>query len=168
MAAAHLLYVQDWDERFPDWRFRSPRTLQAPESSVYWLDYLQPYLRNRSLLADPSDVAPPLPPGEGTKLAGYALMTWGPSGDGTQGAPYFRWPGPPLALIHARRPAETISMMDGITATERSWGFEARHHGGLNAAFLDGHARWLPRQELYRVETEAEGFSYYRYAAADQ
>jgi prepilin-type processing-associated H-X9-DG protein len=165
---AHLLYLQDWDEQFPEWRFPISVPSGKPRSFINWMDYLQPYLRNRAVLVDPSYNAPPLFPGEGIKLADYALMTWGAGGSGVLEDPYFRWPGLPLVLSQAQRPAETILVMDGYTTTTTSRGFEARHHGGVNAAFLDGHARWLPFRELYRVAQDEDGSCFYRYATVDR
>jgi prepilin-type N-terminal cleavage/methylation domain-containing protein/prepilin-type processing-associated H-X9-DG protein len=168
IAQAHLLYLQDWDEQLPDWRYPAGLHPAASDGFVTWMEFLQPYLRSRAVFEDPSDADPPLPPGEGIKLADYGLMTWGPSGFGIAEAPYFRWAGPPLALSQVARTPETISLMDGSTTTVRSRGFEPRHVEGVNAAFLDGHARWLPFRELYRVDRDAEGFHYYHYATADR
>lgn len=63
-------------------------------------------------------------------------------------------------------PTETIALMDGYTTTTTSRGFEARHHRGVNAAFLDGHAQWLPFRELYRVTDDGRGFYWFYYANA--
>lgn len=168
IAHAHALYLQDWNERFPDWRFPVPAREGAPKSAVDWREYLHGYLRASALLVDPSTATSFLYPAQGTKLADYALMTWGPSGSGHPMDPYFRWAGPPLVLGDVRRPSETILLMDGVTTTRTSWGFEARHHGGVNAAFLDGHGAWVPFKALYRLRTEASGFHYYHYATVDR
>jgi prepilin-type processing-associated H-X9-DG protein len=37
---------------------------------------------------------------------------------------------------------------------------------GLNAAFVDGHARWVPGAEFWRIDRD--GSYRYRYAAADR
>jgi prepilin-type N-terminal cleavage/methylation domain-containing protein/prepilin-type processing-associated H-X9-DG protein len=164
---AHLLYVQDWDEQLPDWRFPA---LGRPESFgdfVFWPEFLQPRLRSEAVLRDPSP-AEPLFPGDGTNLADYALCTWGPDGRGTEDSPHFRWAGPPLSLAQVRWPAETILLMDGFTSTFWSRGFEPRHRKGLNVCFLDGHARWLPFWELYRVDTDGQGFYWFHYASAER
>jgi prepilin-type N-terminal cleavage/methylation domain-containing protein/prepilin-type processing-associated H-X9-DG protein len=172
LAKAHLLYVQDWDERFPGWRYAdgSPRKTDAEGRVIsgfcYWVESVRPYVRTASVLRDPSSTALP-PSGDGSKLADYALMTWGPSGFGRADSPYFRWPGPPLSLGQVQRPSETGQLMDGFTSTEIARGFEARHSGGLTLAFLDGHARWMPLRELYRIDDDGSGFYWYHYANTD-
>jgi prepilin-type processing-associated H-X9-DG protein len=167
MAHAHALYLQDWEERFPEWRFRLPDRPAGPGGFANWMDYLQPYVKSRALFTDSSDNAPPLFPAEGTKLADYALMTWGPSGSGMIEDPYFRWAGPALVLTQVVRPSETILLMDGYTTTTTSRGFEARHQGGVNAVFLDGHGGWLPFKELYRLDSDGS-IHYFHYATVDR
>jgi prepilin-type N-terminal cleavage/methylation domain-containing protein/prepilin-type processing-associated H-X9-DG protein len=170
---AHLMYLQDYDETFPDWRVEDasvsvagPRGKTRP-GHRYWTATLQPYLRCTSVFRDTSSTGLP-PLGDGEKIADYALMTWGPSGFGDRYSPYFRWPGPPLSLHQVDRPSETGQFMDGFTSTEIARGFEARHSGGLTLAFLDGHARWMPLRELYRVDSDESGYHWYRYASADR
>lgn len=164
---AYLLYVQDWDEQLPDWRFPAPPRPEPFGKYLFWPEFLQPQLRSAALLHDPSP-AEPLFPGDGTKLADYALCTWGPDGQGTEESPHFRWAGPTLSLSQVRRAAETILLMDGFTSTSWSHAFEPRHRNGLNVCFLDGHARWLPFWELYRRDTDGQGFYWFHYAAADR
>jgi prepilin-type processing-associated H-X9-DG protein len=101
-------------------------------------------------------------------LADYALFTWGPGGQGTWDDPHWRWPGPPLCLSQVRRPAETFNLMDGYTTTATTWSQIVRHSGGMNTGFVDGHARWLPTEELARRETDGHGFYWIHYAAADR
>jgi prepilin-type N-terminal cleavage/methylation domain-containing protein/prepilin-type processing-associated H-X9-DG protein len=168
ISQAHALYLQDCDEQLADWRLPAPPRPEPWGPHRYWTEYLQPYLHSEAVLRDPSDTGPPLPPHEGMKLAGYALMTWGPSGSGAAADVYFRWAGPPLSLAQVLRPAETVSVMDGHTATEQSQGFDARHRQGVHVAFLDGHVRWLPLRELYRVDTDGRGFYWRHYATADR
>jgi prepilin-type N-terminal cleavage/methylation domain-containing protein/prepilin-type processing-associated H-X9-DG protein len=168
LAAAHHLYTEDYDERLPEWRFRIPVPGQKRPGSVFWMAYLDPYVRGAGITRDPSATEPRLFPAEGALLADYALMTWGPGGDGSLWQPHFQWPGPPYTRSHAQRASETICLMDGFTTTETSWGFEDRHRKGVNAAFLDGHARWLPFKELYRVDADREGYHWYRYATIDR
>jgi prepilin-type N-terminal cleavage/methylation domain-containing protein/prepilin-type processing-associated H-X9-DG protein len=167
-AVAHRHYVADWDEQLPDWRFHASAPPEASAAFTYWTEFLRPYLRDRTLVTDPSGAGPPLPPGEGAMLADYALMTWGPGGSGMREAPYFQWAGPPLTLAQIVRPTQTLLLMDGYTATQKSAGFEGRHLGGINGAFVDGRAGWVLLKKLYRVDTDGRGFYWYHFANADR
>jgi prepilin-type N-terminal cleavage/methylation domain-containing protein/prepilin-type processing-associated H-X9-DG protein len=166
IAAAHLLYLQDWDERFSDWWQLAPPRPQPFGPFRYWPEYLQPYLRAGDILRDPGTVWTGSP--EDVWLADFALLTWGPGGRGTRDKPYFRWPGPPLSLGAVGRPAETLDLMDGWTTARGTIGRVPRHDGGLNAGFLDGHVRWLPTGEIARLDTDGRGFYWLHYAAADR
>jgi prepilin-type processing-associated H-X9-DG protein/prepilin-type N-terminal cleavage/methylation domain-containing protein len=143
IATAHRLYMDDWDET------------------------LQPYLCSDDVWRDPNSswTGPRL---ASTKVADYVLLAGGRTGKGTREEPYGVWPGPPLTAAQVVRPAETVTVMDGITTTQSGGADEERHRGGMNVAFVDGHLVWLRSGELYRVDTTAAGFWYYRYWAADR
>jgi prepilin-type N-terminal cleavage/methylation domain-containing protein/prepilin-type processing-associated H-X9-DG protein len=162
---AYLLYVADWDERLPDWYLPGPPRPAPFGPRQFWPELLQPYLRSQVVLLDPSAVWEEQ---EDLRLADYALMTSEPEGRGTEPSPYWRWPGPPLSLGEVRRPAESVSLVDGWTTTGWRLGPIARHNGGLNAGFLDGHVRWLPVRELGRVDTDGRGSYWFHYASADR
>jgi prepilin-type processing-associated H-X9-DG protein len=97
------------------------------------------------------------------------LPTWGPSGRGTARKPYFRWPGSTLTLAAVPRVSETTVIVDGWTSTlfahlpNRS-----RHAGGLNAGFVDGHARWMTHGRFWEVKADEYGFHWLRHASADR
>jgi prepilin-type N-terminal cleavage/methylation domain-containing protein/prepilin-type processing-associated H-X9-DG protein len=173
IAAAHLIYLQDWDERFPAWREEGPPQVeslrgQPPRADAYWTELLQPYLHDTAVFHDPGFSSPSVS-GPGVKLADYALLTWGPDGEGTMQSPYWRWPGPPLTLAQVIRPAETFTVMDGYTTTERTEAWHLIRHGqGMNVAFADGHARWLLPDEVQRLDTDGRGFYWWHYAAVDR
>jgi prepilin-type N-terminal cleavage/methylation domain-containing protein/prepilin-type processing-associated H-X9-DG protein len=164
---AHLLYMADWDERFPDWHMSAlPRP--APFGALrFWPEYFQPYLRGAAIFHDPSAAWQGPPPSDGIRLADYALMTWGPGGFGTQAAPYFRYPGPPLSRDQVVRPTETIAWMDGWTFTSVIYGKVVRHGEGMNVGFVDGHAQWMTEGEYWRLDTNGHGFYSMHYATAD-
>lgn len=59
--------------------------------------------------------------------------------------------------------------MDGYTTTERAEAWHLVRHGqGMNAAFVDGHARWLLPDEVQQLDTDGHGFFWWHYAAADR
>jgi prepilin-type processing-associated H-X9-DG protein/prepilin-type N-terminal cleavage/methylation domain-containing protein len=172
IAQAEMLYLQDWDERFSGWWQGGPERPEPFGPHRFWPELLEPYLAHRAVFDDPG-YSRMEPPPLGLKLADYALLTRGPSGLGTDGAPYWRWPGPPLSLAHVVRPTETLQVTEGYTTTLEIQGLVARHSGGMNASFLDGHVRWLTRSQALQITSEAtENFFqrrryFYRYIAAD-
>jgi prepilin-type N-terminal cleavage/methylation domain-containing protein/prepilin-type processing-associated H-X9-DG protein len=186
IGTAHLLYLQDWDEQFPHWYRPAPPRPRPFGPRIYWTEFLQPYLRCPAVLQDPSargtlvrDPNAPVNGPEEVRLADYVLVTWGPGGSGTRADPYYRWPGPPLSLAQVRRPAETLTLLDGWSTTGRtmveSWGATVgtperplRHGQGRNGCFVDGHARRLPAGELGRADTNGRGFYWSHYGAADR
>jgi prepilin-type processing-associated H-X9-DG protein len=171
IALAHLIYVQDYDERFVNWWTPGPERPAPFERFAFWTEFLRPYLRSEAVLRCRSTI-PPVPPLPGMILTDYALCTWGPDGDGASSRPYWRWPGPPLTLAAVSRLSEAMSITDGFTTTSRCRANVARHRGRLIAGFLDGHARPMTQAEAYEVvQGEALGFHpgafFYRYIAAD-
>jgi prepilin-type N-terminal cleavage/methylation domain-containing protein/prepilin-type processing-associated H-X9-DG protein len=166
IATAHRLYMDDWDDTFPRDFFSGPPPTGFP--LVLWTEMLQPYLRSEDVWRDPSSswTGPGL---ASTKLADYVLFTGElNNGKGTREEPYGRWTGPPLTTAQVVRPTETLTVMDGFTATRSGGADEGRHHGGMNVAFVDGHLGWLRSGALFRVDTTADGFYYYHYIAADR
>jgi prepilin-type N-terminal cleavage/methylation domain-containing protein/prepilin-type processing-associated H-X9-DG protein len=166
VARAHLLYMDDWDERFPDWRM--PVSPEPPPFGTlrFWPEYFQPYLRGEAICRDPGAVWQGAP-ADGARLADYALVTWGPNGRGEPDAPYFRWPGPPLSLANVVRPSQTLTLMDGWTTTAGTWRV-SRHGAGGNSCFVDGHCRWLSDAEFFRLDTNGRGFYWMLYGTADR
>jgi prepilin-type N-terminal cleavage/methylation domain-containing protein/prepilin-type processing-associated H-X9-DG protein len=166
LSRAHHLYVSDWDEQLPPWSLPAPT---ATERSSDWTAFLQPYLRGSAVLQDPDAPRPAMRQGDAPFLADYALLTWRKTGRrGVPDEPEMRWPGPPLSLGQVMRPSETIQWMDGRTATRWSAGAFWRHGPGLNAAFVDGHARWMSYHEFRRVTRDADGMYWLYYGSADR
>jgi hypothetical protein len=169
LGKAHMMYVSDFDERFPNWYMgHRPRRPEPFGDLIFWNELLQPYVRDPRLYQDPSfrwHVS--RRPGE-LKLTDYTLFTGGPYGKGIPEEPYWRWAGPSMTQGQLQRPAETISLMDGFTTTQRSVFAIGRHHGGANAVMHDGHTKWLTANEFYRVTADERGFVYRLYAAADR
>jgi prepilin-type N-terminal cleavage/methylation domain-containing protein/prepilin-type processing-associated H-X9-DG protein len=163
---AHLLYLHDWDDRFPNWWLPGPPL--PPHVGIYhfWPELFEPYLGSEEILRDPTAVTNPPPIGE--ILADYILPTWGPGGEGTREDPYWCWAGPSLELSQVVRPTETLTVMDGFTTTEAAKAWVPRHSGGLNAVFVDGHAHWVRGPDFWRVESDGAGAYRLHYLAADR
>lgn len=164
---AHLLYLQDWDEHFPDWDMPGPPRPEPFGTLRFWPEYLHPYLRSPAIWHDPAVAVSGAPP-EGAVLADYVLLTWGPGSFRSPSPVYFRWPGPPLSLGQVRRPAETITLMDGWTTTRWAIARSPAHGGGTNVSFVDGHSRWVLDRDFWCVDTNGRGSSWLHYGAADR
>jgi prepilin-type N-terminal cleavage/methylation domain-containing protein/prepilin-type processing-associated H-X9-DG protein len=184
IVAAHLMYVEDWDGQLPPWWQPALTRPEPYRARRYWPEYFRQYLRGGAsevgperrdaftvqdasthgfaTLRDPSAAAWE-PPVRGLRLADYALLTWGPGGAGMPYLPYWRHPGPLLALAQVARPAETMSVTDGVTTTEIIRAHTLRHGGGMVAGFLDGHGRWLDATRAFEVRRFA-GSRYQEYA----
>ncbi len=169
LGKAHMMYVADYDERFPNWYLgHHPSRPEPLNDLIFWPELLQPYVRDERIYSDPA-FRWHLAPREGElKLADYTLFTGGPYGFGLVDDPYWCWANPSLTLAQLRRPSETISMMDGFTTTQRSVFSIYRHHRGGNAVFHDGHTKWLTEKEYYRIDHNERGFYWRHYAAADR
>lgn len=159
LAVAQMMYLQDFDERLPFWWFGETR----------WTEMFRPYVRDDRLYFCRSTVREREPDRHEKRLADYAFYTWGPGGRGSTADPHWRWAGWPMLLCEVKRPAETFNLMDGYTLRDYTRGFVTRHSpAGVNAACLDGHARWFSNDAADRVEQDERGEWYYYYAAADR
>jgi prepilin-type processing-associated H-X9-DG protein len=166
LSRAHHLYVSEWDDQLPPWSLTPSAT---PGHSLDWTTFLQPYLRSSAVLSDPGAPTPAVTQADARFLADYALLTWREIGRrGVPLEPEMRWPGPPLSLGQVVRPSETIQWMDGRTASHWTAGAFWRHGPGLNAAFVDGHARWMRYHEFRRVTLDVDGTYWLYYGSADR
>jgi len=168
LARAQSMYLQDWDEHLPQWWEYGPPRPEPYDWFTFWTEYFQPYLHNSGVFHCPSFTWGPEGPDLGEKLADYSLFTWGPSGEGMPDDPYWRWAGPPLTLAQVNRPSETFNLMDGSTTTLMTRGLIVRHSEGMNAGFLDGHSKWMTRDQVYSVTRDDGGEYYDRYISADR
>jgi prepilin-type N-terminal cleavage/methylation domain-containing protein/prepilin-type processing-associated H-X9-DG protein len=167
LGLAQLLYLQDWDDRFPHWNFPGPPRPEPSGAFTFWTEFFRPYVRDAAIFHDPGTRDAGRPPGE-ERLADYTLATWGSGGRGTPESPYWRWAGLATTLPNVVRPTETISLIDGWTTDGWTGVDLRRHRGGMNAGFVDGHARWLPAVEFWRLDSNGRGFFWMHYATSDR
>lgn len=168
LATAHRLYVQDYDEVLPAW------FLPGKEGLITWPTFMRGYYQDARILRQgfvpPADmIQPPCP-------ADYALLTWGPGGDGSRYAPHSRWPGSvwrpgeapqPMRLAEVCRPAETAQFADGFTCIDAT-AIDSQHRGSaLQVVFVDGHARRVSHREWWQIDQDERG-SFYRLGSADR
>jgi len=156
IATAVNLYVEDNDERFffrggsakIVMRNNTPNSLNA----FRWWNLLMPYVKSNGVFVCPSDPQPTLSPdANGKPVIPRSYIANTAAED--------------LSLAQVDKPTDTLVVTEK-TATigippqpnTSSWigvfngemsknpatnGAAARHQGGLNGSFLDGHARWL-------------------------
>jgi len=165
LAAAHHLYVQDYDELLPAWFVSGPGQL------ISWPVLLHSYCRDSGIWKQ--GFVPPEEMIQLQCLADYAMLTWGPGGSGSRDEPYYRWPGSvwregeiprPLRWGEVRRPAETVLFADGFTCVDQTAVASQHWNRVLNAAFVDGHARQVTQPEWRQIDRDEQG--YFRHLGA--
>jgi len=147
IANGFMMYAQDYDECLP----LSVRTPGGGADPIYWYDVVQPYLKNRQILKCPSG-----PPQDEVNY-GVPSCSLCP-----------HWCGIPRALRLAKlqNPVDVVMVADSmfwfgcsfLIAYPKVCGAmcdetkhipeNARHQGGANIAFCDGHAKWLPSTKV--------------------
>jgi prepilin-type N-terminal cleavage/methylation domain-containing protein/prepilin-type processing-associated H-X9-DG protein len=162
LGTAMSMYMQDYDERFPNWRTVVPKSADDPNAKITWVENMQPYCKNKRIWICPSDninaEAKVLGLGGGTvAVNSYWLNAY-----------IFRWSGntptspPSVTLAEINYPATSIVFCDGpVNDGQHVWpgppvewckqvpvcvASQQRHSGGINFSFADNHTKW------YRVE----------------
>jgi prepilin-type N-terminal cleavage/methylation domain-containing protein/prepilin-type processing-associated H-X9-DG protein len=149
LGTAMLMYCQDYDETYPNWRTLVPVSAEYPNGKITWVENMQPYCKNKQLWRCPSDSGATANPATQNS---YWLN-----------AHVFRWSGitatgpSSINLAEVKYPATTIVLCDGPTndgqhvwpGPPTEWVNDAtnqrsqtRHAGGANYSFVDGHSKW--------------------------
>ncbi len=155
-----MMYVQDYDERFMNGSYNFTQV----DGSLFWFERILPYVKNTGIFNCPS--APQVvnfhawgtPPNFNGKIVKY----------GVTGAAVARSVTTTYALAEFTHPAETAMVGDsyhqypngaaqfaaanecggtpgcGCGTTHPADVNFARHVGGTNLGFCDGHAKWAP------------------------
>ena len=134
-----MMYAQDYDEVLGKCRNYTTRTL--------WLQDIYPYINNQQIFRCPS--ADPFAwPSAGLSSASRTEISYG-----------YTWDNSPTSshamLAKIMNPAETVFIADGLgymfypipTSGPRAvngtgYRIQARHNGGANLGFVDGHSKW--------------------------
>ncbi len=161
MSLGMLMYAQDYDETMmPALTFNCGTPGHVYADRRYWLEILEPYVKNWQIYRCPSDSSPYYSGGGGA-IQPFYKTSYGPnltpmigqagstSTSGVAGC----------LLADMERPAEKVMMVEsnsigasGLVAVPAWTGdpngfgddvaFGARHNNGLNVAYCDGHAKW--------------------------
>jgi prepilin-type N-terminal cleavage/methylation domain-containing protein/prepilin-type processing-associated H-X9-DG protein len=162
LSTAMSMYIQDYDERFPNWRTLVPATVDNPNAKITWVENMQPYCKNKHIWVCPSDDVAGEAKGEGEKIGPQTQNSY------WLNAYVFRWSGysaaapPSVTLAEINYPATSIVLCDGpVNDGQHVWPgpphewcgtapyclkAEQRHSGGINFSFADNHVHF------YRVE----------------
>jgi len=150
-----LMYAQDNDECL----FGHTNGISAspPTLSIYWPRQIYAYIKNPQVFDCPSEADTRMvstPDTANDSSFGYGLNYW-------QTWWYYQ---PKLAMF--KKPAETVWFTDcrsyivypsfylytypthGTYGQNGSARLRGRHNGGDNVGFIDGHAKWMKREEL--------------------
>jgi prepilin-type N-terminal cleavage/methylation domain-containing protein/prepilin-type processing-associated H-X9-DG protein len=155
IALASMMYCGDYDECYAQTMLDYPGHYNATYS--YWQEMLQPYVENWQILVCPSNKVvnvTSLKTGETIPRVIYYAYTinqnFGYRGSNwTTGAPLGTYA---VSTAAVERPAEIIFATEGdlYTTIPFWWSYgsgyyflDIRHNEGANAAFADGHAKWL-------------------------
>ena len=180
IGTALSMYVDDYDEMFPpmfDLGVTIPTGYAGPASKYKtadwiivgdgsfwtWMDCVFPYTKNIKIYECPS----------GKKnFAGYGVNGYLSIGTGK---PYGSrtYPETPRTLTNIKKPSETVFCSDGYTTAASTLMLSnptvilgmpekdiARHNGGLNYTFTDGHAKFY-KQNAGPTEYDGGWWGYY-------
>lgn len=151
---AVLMYAGDYDQRLPN-NYQTGVQLPCGTTNLTWTTVVQPYVKNRQLHVCPShgletaQAFQPDPPWPGSGPCGNWVYSFGSYGisDGARNR----------HLSEITDPAGKVLIGDSdqyyyykytlvyfLPQIERV----ARHSGGLNIGFVDGHAKWIEWRTL--------------------
>ncbi len=150
-----MMYAQDYDEMLCP----GSRWYNGAGQTVWWVDGIQPYVKNASILRCPS---------EQKEDYGYG---WNYQEFGHQEAGYPYAAGWCTTLAEIDYPATTILIGDRMDSTNPSYqskrwrliyrwwppNLAERHNNGGNYGLADGHAKWYSKQSLSGAAGEGDG-----------
>lgn len=161
LTLALLQYAQDYDEVVVPGMCGHCGNPNAPSRWPWW-DRLEPYLKNRQIFVCPSRVGQNIGYGYGTPSV---VPTWPREDPNNPGTYIYR----PPSLGDYQNPASIVPIGDCSDASPYccAWGKywyaeasgwvcrtdpvelrNARHSGGSNLGFMDGHVKWLAAQTI--------------------
>jgi len=119
---ASVMYAQDYDERFVIYRYPDP---------YFWPDKLQPYIKNTQVMVCPS---------REQRRWEYGINYHHACG---RKVADFQYPAEMLAFCDNQNQLASCSAPHGFGATYTPHLKPLPHNGGINIAYVDGHAKWM-------------------------
>jgi prepilin-type processing-associated H-X9-DG protein len=142
-ATATLMYVQDYDETFPQSSYLAGTCI----ATFYW--NVAPYVKNDGVTRCPSEPqaidVKAMFAGFGPACAGTPQYTSYSTNSAVFANGFAGQPGVALAAIG--RPAETAMQYDGNVSNTQAQIVQARHTGTFNVNFVDGHTKAVSARE---------------------
>ena len=143
LGLAMAQYAQDYDEVLH---------LHRDAASTYgWPDMLDPYIKNSQVLVCPSNSGGVVRVGAATNIGTHYGWNWTYLGSDTWGR----------ALAQITMPSETIAYGDSVSYVISYWDASYRplaiHNEGTNLCFVDGHAKWMTRDQIYTGTDTVDG-----------
>jgi prepilin-type N-terminal cleavage/methylation domain-containing protein/prepilin-type processing-associated H-X9-DG protein len=144
MMTAVMMYVQDYDERFPRYAgYRAPSVVMPEGGYDYWFECIYPYTKNAQIFSCPSQSHSGIRSGGST--ANHPDF---PDGVNYGWNTYLNTD----SLADIERPTRLGVIADGYNNYWRlqrppdtnhyMWSWN-RHNDGSNVGFADGHAKWV-------------------------
>lgn len=138
-------YASDYDETLH---------LHRDVASTYgWPDMLDPYIKNAQVFVCPSNNNAVVRVGPSPNIGTHYGWNWRYLGADTWGR----------KLGDVTMPAETIAYADSISYVVSHYEYIYRplaiHNEGTNVCFVDGHGKWMKRDQIYTGTDTANGDS---------
>ena len=166
LALSMLMYVQDYDERFP-----GAYCALNPTGTGRWHTVVEPYIKNLQLFICPSEpdwvyVA------TSTRAGAYGYNGYGTTGSNGLGWRYASASGPAPSqwapkLGQVMQPASMIMLGEcatyyyeirGYGGAGSTYGPSLRHNEGSNVAHVDGHVKWYMGTAIAAGDDRAAGW----------
>jgi prepilin-type N-terminal cleavage/methylation domain-containing protein/prepilin-type processing-associated H-X9-DG protein len=155
MALACLMYTQDYDERTMRYC-----TQGCPDNGCFYKhDLLYPYTKNRQMYLCPSSNRTDATPGgwpAGTVYGDYGYHC--PTSNGVKMADMAA-PAEVMMFIECVAAPATPNQSCNYASSRIDW-IVARHNGGTNIAFWDGHVKWRRHEECKNRVGKGSGIYY--------
>jgi prepilin-type N-terminal cleavage/methylation domain-containing protein/prepilin-type processing-associated H-X9-DG protein len=140
LALGFMMYAQDYDERLPRWWTPKGGPTNGPRD---WATDTWPYIKNEQVYRCTS---------RADRVRGFGFNVWLAYDSGAALA----------QLVNVTRMCMFTEMVDAVDRSapdgwptdKRFWFDKARHQGGANMAFADGHAKWVRHSDFTTWPTD--------------